>query len=270
MAHRKRGRSPPRHSLAPSCGFINAPEPASEKEDDFAEMPHVGDPRHILKEFTEGRCRLYFDSNATQRTLGDVFCLYFDSKATHLDDIVWFATTREEWSWNDSVEAIQTLLRAGIRSNVSLGKILYQEDDIFRPPDQFRVREDRAHTFVTRVQAAFEAGRGTEIMSLKDGGRAFWSFGILRCSVLPWRTYRGERFPPIPPMLDDDIQWLRRNGVFIRSGYKKVEARLQKIINHFDAQVSRRTDFQEDYHRWRDAAVTNSAKLQRWVNAERS
>ena len=25
MAHRKRDRSPPRHSLAPSCGFINAP-----------------------------------------------------------------------------------------------------------------------------------------------------------------------------------------------------------------------------------------------------
>ena len=248
MAHRKRSRSPPRHSSAPSCGFINASEHAAEEEADFAEMPHVGDPRHILKKFTEGR-------------LKDVFCSWLDSKATHLDDILWFASTREEWSWNDSVEAIQTLLRAGITSKLSLDKILYQHD---------RLRRDRAHDFVTRVQAAFEAGRGTEIMSLKDGGRAFWSFGILRCSVLPWRTYRGERFPPIPPMLDDDIQWLRRNGVFIRSGYKKVEARLQKIINHFDAQVSRRTDLQEDYHRWRDAAVTNSAKLQRWVNAERS
>ena len=135
-------------SSAPSCGFINAPEPASEKEDDFAEMPHVGDPRHILKEFTEGRPR-------------DVFCWYFDSKATHLDDIVWFATTRAEWSWNDTVEAIQTLLRAGIRSNVSLAKILYQEDDQFHmPPDQFRVREDRAHTFVTRVQAALRQVAG--------------------------------------------------------------------------------------------------------------
>ena len=110
-------------------------------------------------------------------------------------------------------------------------------------------------------------------MSLKDGGRAFWSFGILRCSVLPWRrSYadRRERFPPVPPMLDDDIQWLRRNGVFIRSAHEEVEARLQEIISHIDAQVSRRTDLQEDYHRWRDAAVTNSAKLQRWVNAERS
>ena len=223
MAHRKRRRSPPRHSSAPSCGFINASEHAAEKEDDFAEMPHVGDPRHILKKFTEGR-------------LKDVFCSWFDSKATHLDDILWFASTREEWSWNDSVEAIQTLLRAGIRSNLSLGQILYQHDG----KKQVRVREDRAHTFVTRVQAAFEAGRGTEIMSLKDGGRAFWSFGILRCSVLPWRRSYGdrrERFPPVPPMLDDDIQWLRRNGVFVRSAYKEVEARLQEIINHENSSV---------------------------------
>ena len=58
--------------------------------------------------------------------------------------------------------------------------------------------------------------------------------------------------------------------MFVRSAYKEVEARLQEIINHVDARFSRRTDLQEDYHRWREAAVTNSAKLQRWVNAERS
>ena len=166
MAYRRRSRSPPRHSSAPSCGFINASEHAAEKEDDFAEMPHVGDPRHILKKFTEGR-------------LKDVFCSWLDSKATLLDDILWFASTREEWSWNDSVEAIQTLLRAGIRSNLSLGQILYQHDGVKKPPfSRVRVREDRAHTFVTRVQAAFEAGRGTEIMSLKDGGRPFWSLAF--------------------------------------------------------------------------------------------
>ena len=119
-------------------------------------------------------------------------------------------------------------------------------------------------------------------MSLKDYGvRAFWSFGIVWRSVLPWRPCASEYFPPVPPMLDDDIQWLRRNGVVVRSVYQEVQARLQDIIKHVDAQFSEGTDLQEDqfsettelqedYHIWREATVTNSAKLQRWVNAERS
>ena len=56
---------------------------------------------------------------------------------------------------------------------------------------------------------------------------------------------------------------------------EEVTAYLQDIIRHIDACVKDRESrwFEEDtndYHRWRDAAVTNSAKLQRWVNAERS
>ena len=83
-------------------------------------------------------------------------------------------------------------------------------------------------------------------MSLKGYGvRAFWSFGIVWRSVLPWRPYLCDLtldndshiLGPVPPMLDDDIQWLRRNGVFVRSAYKEVEARLQEIINHESSSV---------------------------------
>ena len=63
--------------------------------------------------------------------------------------------------------------------------------------------------------------------------------------------------------------------MLIRTAYEKVAARLQESISHIDALVKDPNSWFEEadtdnYHRWRDAAVTNSEKLQRWVNAERS